>query len=81
MEHLLALLARHGKAGIPASVTKALKRWEQAGTEARTETQVVLRVKRPEIIKELQKIARRAIPGPGAGRRQPSRSNPARRTR
>jgi hypothetical protein len=55
VEHLLALLARHGKAGIPASVTKALKRWEQSGTEARTETQVVLRVTRPEIIKELQK--------------------------
>ncbi|HET6846639.1 MAG TPA: helicase-associated domain-containing protein [Anaerolineales bacterium] len=53
VEHLLALLAKHGKAGIPASVTRALKRWEQAGTEARTETQVVLRVKRPEIIKEL----------------------------
>ena len=55
VEHLLTLLARHGKAGIPASVTKALKRWEQAGTEARTESQVVLRVKRPEIIKELQR--------------------------
>jgi hypothetical protein len=53
VEHLLTLLARHGKAGIPASVTKALQRWEQAGTEARTESQIVLRVKRPEIIKEL----------------------------
>jgi hypothetical protein len=55
VEQLLSLLARHGGAGIPASVTKAVKRWEQAGTEARTETQVVLRVKRPEIIKELQR--------------------------
>jgi hypothetical protein len=54
VEHLLTLLARHAGAGIPAPVTKALKRWEQAGTEARTESQVVLRVSRPEIIKELR---------------------------
>jgi hypothetical protein len=54
VEHLLALLARHAEAGIPAPVTKALKRWAQAGTEARTESQVVLRVSRPEIIKELR---------------------------
>jgi len=54
VEHLLSLLARQAEAGVPAPVVKALKRWEQAGTEARAETQVVLRVKRPEIIKELQ---------------------------
>ena len=54
VEHLLTLLARHAEAGIPAPVTKALRRWEQAGTEARTENQVVLRVNRPEIIKELR---------------------------
>jgi hypothetical protein len=53
-EHLLTLLARHAAAGIPAPVTKALRRWERAGTEARTESQVVLRVSRPEIIKELR---------------------------
>ena len=54
VEHLLTLLARHAEAGIPAPVTKALRRWERAGTEARTESQVVLRVSRPEIIKELR---------------------------
>ena len=52
---LVNLLARHGDAGIPSPVTKALRRWEAAGTEARTEAQVVLRVKRPEILKELRK--------------------------
>jgi hypothetical protein len=54
VEHLLTLLARHAEAGIPAPVTKALRRWERSGTEARTESQVVLRVSRPEIIKELR---------------------------
>jgi len=55
VEHLVALLAKHGSAGIPAAVTKALRRWETTGIEARTESQVVLRVTRPEIIKELRK--------------------------
>lgn len=55
VEHLVTLLAKHGDAGIPAAVTKALHRWESAGTEARTETQVVLRVSRAEIIKELRR--------------------------
>ncbi|MFH1184471.1 MAG: helicase-associated domain-containing protein [Chloroflexota bacterium] len=55
VEHLVTLLARHGDAGIPAAVVKGLKRWESAGTEARTENQIVLRVARPEIIKELRR--------------------------
>ncbi|HEY5983385.1 MAG TPA: helicase-associated domain-containing protein [Anaerolineales bacterium] len=55
VEQLLVLLAKHGDAGIPAPVVKALKRWETAGTEARTESQVVLRVTRPEILKELRR--------------------------
>jgi hypothetical protein len=55
VEQLLALLAKHADAGIPASMTKALKRWEAKGVEARAETQVVLRVSRPEILDELRR--------------------------
>lgn len=54
-EHLLVLLARHGDAGIPPALVKALKRWEAHGTEARSETQTVLRVARPEILEQLRK--------------------------
>ncbi len=54
VEHLLPLLAKHS-AGIPPSLVKALKRWEVNGTEARVETQVVLRVGRPEILEEMRK--------------------------
>jgi hypothetical protein len=34
---------------------KALKRWDQNGTEARAETQVILKVSRPEVLDELRK--------------------------
>ncbi len=54
IEHLLPLLAKHS-AGIPPSLIKALKRWEVSGTEARAETQVVLRLSKPEILEELRK--------------------------
>jgi len=54
VEQLLALLARHAEAGIPAVVTKAVTRWEARGLEARAEMQAVLRVSRPEIIKQLR---------------------------
>ena len=55
VEHLLALLSKHAAAGIPPVLVKALKRWEVNGTEARAETQVVLRVSRPEVLEELRK--------------------------
>ena len=55
VEHLLALLARHSDAGIPPSLIKALKRWEVNGTEARVQTQVILKVSRPEILDEMRK--------------------------
>lgn len=55
VEHLLALLAKHADAGIPPVLVKALKRWEANGTEARAETQVVLRVSQPEVLKELRR--------------------------
>jgi len=54
VEHLLPLLAKHS-AGIPPSLVKALKRWEVNGTEARAETQVVLRLSRPEVLEEMRK--------------------------
>jgi hypothetical protein len=55
VEHLLALLAKHSEAGIPPSLAKALKRWEVNGTEARVQTQVILKVSRPEVLEELRK--------------------------
>ncbi len=55
VEHLLSLLARHADAGIPPALVKALKRWELNGTEAKAETQVILRVSRPEVLEELRK--------------------------
>ncbi|MBI1855306.1 MAG: helicase-associated domain-containing protein [Chloroflexi bacterium] len=55
VEHLLALLAKHSDAGIPPVLVKALKRWELNGTEARAETQTVLKVSRPEVLEELRR--------------------------
>jgi len=55
VEHLLVLLATNSDAGPPAAMVKALKRWEASGLEAHAEEEVVLRVSRPEILKELRK--------------------------
>jgi hypothetical protein len=55
VDHLLALLVRHTEAGVPPVLTQALKRWETNGTEARAESQVILRVSRPEILEELRR--------------------------
>ncbi len=55
VEHLLALLAKHTEAGIPPSLVRALKRWEVNGTEARVQTQVILKVSKPEILEEMRK--------------------------
>jgi hypothetical protein len=54
-EHLIALLTRHTEAGIPPSLVKALKRWEVNGTEARVQTQIILKVSKPEILEEMRK--------------------------
>ncbi len=54
VEQLLTLLRRHTDAGIPAALTKAVTGWERRGLEARVETHSVLRVSRPEIIKQLR---------------------------
>jgi hypothetical protein len=55
VEHLLALLSRHTDAGLPPSLVKALKRWEANGTEARVQTQVILKVSKPEVLEEVRK--------------------------
>ena len=55
IEHLLALLTRHSEAGIPPALVKALKRWEVNGTEARMQTQVILKVSKPEVLDEMRK--------------------------
>ena len=55
VEHLLALLSKHSDAGIPPVLSKALKRWEVNGTEARVQTQVILKVSKPEILEEMRK--------------------------
>jgi len=54
-KQLLALLAKHTNGNVPPSLIKALKRWEVNGTEARAETQVVLRVTKPEVLEEMRK--------------------------
>jgi hypothetical protein len=55
VEHLLTLLAKHADAGIPPMLIKALKRWETNGTEARVQTQVILKVSKPEVLEEMRK--------------------------
>ena len=54
-EHLLTLLTKHVDAGMPPSLVKALKRWEVNGTEARVQTQVILKVSKPEVLDEMRK--------------------------
>lgn len=54
-EQLLALLVRHTNNKVPPALVKALKRWEVNGTEARVETQVVLRVSRPDVLDEMRR--------------------------
>lgn len=54
-EHLITLLSKHTDAGIPPSLVRALKRWEVNGTEARVQTQVILKVSKPEILEEMRK--------------------------
>lgn len=54
-EQLLTLLVKVTKSAVPPALVKALKRWEANGTEARAESQTILRVARPEILEELRK--------------------------
>jgi len=53
-EQLLSLLVKYTKSNVPPALVKALKRWEINGTEARAESQTILRVSRPEVLEELR---------------------------
>ncbi|NUQ84354.1 MAG: helicase-associated domain-containing protein [Anaerolineales bacterium] len=53
--HLLALLVKHTDNKVPPSLVKALKRWEVNGTEARVQTQVILKVSKPEVLEEMRR--------------------------
>jgi hypothetical protein len=54
VNQLLSLLARNAAAEIPPAFIKALKRWENNGTEARLDVQTILQVSRPEILDDLR---------------------------
>ena len=54
-EQLLSLLVKHTDNKVPPPLVKALKRWEAHGTEARAETQTILRVSQPEVLEEMRK--------------------------
>ena len=54
-EQLLALLVKHTNNKVPPSLVKALKRWEVNGTEARVQTQVILKLSRPEVLEEMRR--------------------------
>ena len=53
--HLLAYLNRLPELIIPPSLLKALKRWEQHGTQAALENATLLRVDSPDMLAALQK--------------------------
>ena len=55
VEHLLGLLTKHTDAGVPPSLVKALRRWEVNGTEARVQTQIILKLSKPEILEEMRR--------------------------
>ena len=54
-EQLLLLLVKHTDNKVPPPLVKALKRWEVNGTEARVESQIVLRLSKPEVLEEMRK--------------------------
>lgn len=54
-EQLLSLLVKHTDNKVPPPLVKALKRWDANGTEARAETQTILRVSQPEVLEEMRK--------------------------
>jgi hypothetical protein len=53
LEHLLTLLHRHAQA-TPPILVRALQRWEAHGAEARLEQVSVLRLRTPELLKEVR---------------------------
>jgi hypothetical protein len=53
MNHLFALLGKHAPS-MPPSLSSALRRWEQNGTEARLEQVLVLRLSSPDLLQKLR---------------------------
>lgn len=53
VEHFLALLYKYGETA-PPSLAQALRRWEEAGAQARLEQVTILRVRNPEILTALR---------------------------
>lgn len=53
VNHLLTLLQRYALT-VPPSLTKALQRWQEHGTEARVERLLVLRVRTPDMLNMLR---------------------------
>lgn len=53
-DHLLAVLRKYASAPIPPPFVRSLQRWETNGTEARLENFIVLKVSKPEVLKELK---------------------------
>jgi hypothetical protein len=51
--HLLSLLRRNAPT-VPPSLAKALERWEVNGSEAKIEQALILRLRTPEMLKELR---------------------------
>jgi hypothetical protein len=53
-DQLLGVLRKHAAAPIPPAFARALQRWEANGTEAQVERMIVLKVSKPEVLKELR---------------------------
>jgi hypothetical protein len=53
-EQLLSILRKHAASPIPPPFVRALQRWEANGTEAKLESLVILKVSKPEVLKELK---------------------------
>jgi hypothetical protein len=53
-EQLLGILRKHAASPLPPVLVRALQRWETNGTEAKVENLVVLKVSKPEVLKELK---------------------------
>ena len=53
-DQLLGILRKHAGPPIPPAFARALQRWEANGTEAQVERLIVLKVSKPEVLKELK---------------------------
>ena len=54
VDNLIALLAKYSAGAVPPTFTKALKRWDQAGSEAFFSSVTLLRFARPQTLQEFK---------------------------